>query len=275
MQLHPDTPDPVLARLRTARWRVVAGLALGLAAGAALHQAQDPVYRSTVAVELGEVAPAVDLSPTAQQPRLLSIDTDAQLVRSDAVVGAVADVVDRPAAEVRTDLRVGARQLTRVLEITYADGTARDALAGVRVATEAYLAERERLVVEPARAYLRGIGEATDDPVRAPDGAAPDADAGADADADAAGTDASVEASAGDVSGAAESEARRERALRLELALPAAGRVLQAADPAPAPERPDVEVPLASGAAVGALLGLGSTALVPARPRRRRPGVAS
>ena len=82
---------------------------------------------------------------------------------ADPVVAAVSSAVGRDEGDVRSALSVRARPLSRVLEITYTTTASADAAReGVTAAAEAYLDLREKLIIEPVRAYVGGVVKATD-----------------------------------------------------------------------------------------------------------------
>ena len=228
------TSDPVLAYAGRARAWIFTGLALGLAAGLGLYLLTAPSYRATVAVEVSEVAPMVDLSPTRLRVKQVTVDTDAQILASDEVVTAVGEAAGDSTAQARAQLVIAARPLTRILDITYTASSAAEAAAGAEQGAETFLAERDRLVIAPVEDYLRHVINQTRDP-----------------------TPASELLATANLSKTPEHrpEGFRQRAVTARLELSGAGRVLEHARTSSSPDRGDIEVPLASGAALGALLG--------------------
>ncbi len=234
--------DPVLAHGRRSLPFALVGLLVGLAVGAGVLLTSPSLARATTVVELTAIRSQIDLTgaPTAA----VTADTDAQLLASDEVVAAAAAAAGRTPEQARGALSVSAVALTRVLSISYEDRSAKAAEAGSRAAAAAFLAARERLVLDPVRAALASLGQVVDAPAPVAEGAA---------------AAAPVVSPLG----------RQQAALAAELALNGAGTVLVEATTAPR-QRANPEVPLGSGAATGALLGLGLGLLLssgrPARP---------
>jgi hypothetical protein len=228
------TSDAILTRgLRGRTWLV--GAFLGLIAGAGMYVATPPAFTATAVVELAEASPVIDLSPLAARPRLVSVDTDAQIVVSDEVLSAVADATNQPTTVVRRSLVVTARPLTRVIQISYRTASAATARAGAQRAAEAFLGERERLFVDPVQAYLTEVDARSQSP-----------------DQPAATTPA-------DLSSRAQSrvESWRQRAMAARLEITGAGAVLESARVKAGGSRGNPEVPVVTGACLGALLGVG------------------
>lgn len=213
----------------------LAGAVLGLAVGAGLYWTTPAQFRSTTVVELPQTAAAVDLSRLGRRAQPVTADTEAQILGSDQVVDAVARASGDPKRWVRESVTVTARPSTRILEITYTSRTPASATRGADAAVDAFLDVRDRLIVAPVEDYLSAVGERTDAPARS----------------DVLATD--------DRAGSAEFrvEGWRERAVQELLALPGPGVVLERARPTSSAYRGDAEVPMASGACLGALLGLG------------------
>lgn len=234
--------DPVVAYgLRGWRW-ALAGLVTGLAAGTAVVLATPPQYAATAAVEVSRVAPIVDPDAPGGDGRPLTIDTDAHIMTSDEVVSAAAQAAGRSPEQVRRAVRISARPLSRVLEITFMDQSPQVAKAGADSAAAAFLRARERLVVQPVHTYLQSLANGVD-AANAPDAAAA--------------------ATAADV---ARLTTREQHAAALAAELPGPGALLENARITSAADRGNIEVPLASGASLGALLGF-TTGLL--RNRRR------
>lgn len=228
------TSDPILARgLRGRDWLV--GAVLGLLVGMGLYWATPPNYTATAAVELSEAAPTIDISPVGARPRLVSVDTDAQILVGDEVVSAIAQATGTTRSKARTSLAVAARPLTRVLEISFTGSSPKTAVLGAQQAAETFLGARERLIVARVQDYLVEVGARTASPRQ------------------------SALLTTADISGSAESrvEGWRERAIAASLQLRGPGSVLEQARITSSADRGDLEVPLVSGACLGALLGVG------------------
>lgn len=225
--------DPVIATLRTKRGWVLVGLGalIGAIVGMLWLAATPKTYEATVALELTSVAPQINITSVGARPAVVTIDTDAQIVTSDAVVDAVARTSTRDRTQIRDSLRVSARPLTRVMNVTYGADSEAEAIEGASAAAAAFLDERDRLIVQPVREYLRSV-EGQWAPVAGVGGSSPSRDQW-------------------------EIEARRLSALTAEMRLQGAGQVLEAASITASGDRGDAEVPVVTGASLGALLGLG------------------
>ena len=229
--------DPVLAHGRRALPWLLVGLLIGLAAGAGVWRARPVVAHASTVLELTSVLAQVDLGGSGGV-KPVTVDTDAQLLTSDEVVFAAAAAAGRTVEQARASLTVSAAQLTRVLTLTYSDGSPRAAQAGAEAAATAFLQARERLVLTPVRTSLTKLGNVVDIlPGADPAAAAP-----------APGT------AAADLATPA---GRQQAAIAAELALTGPGVVLQHALALPATDRGGIAVPLGSGAGVGALLMFG------------------
>jgi hypothetical protein len=228
------TSDAILTHgLRSRAW--IVGCLLGLLVGVGLHVTKPPTYTATAAVELTKIAPSLDLSPIAPPADFLTVDTDAQMVETDEVISAVAKAAGQSTAQVRTSLAVSARQLTRVLLISYTTSSADDAVKGAQQAAETFLAERQKLIVEPLQDYLAEVRSLTASPKL------------------------SVETTTQDLTGKAQSrvEGFRQRAMNARLQISGAGTILQAARVSSAANRGNPEIPIVTGLCTGGLLGLG------------------
>lgn len=225
--------DPVLTHARAARRPAVVGLLVGLLAGLAVFFLSPAQYRATVAIQLTSVAPIVDLNPAGPRIRAVTIDTDAQLLRADPVVAAVAAAEGRDPADVRASMAVSARPLSEVLELTYTADSAEAARDGAATAAAAFLDLRDTTVIAPVRGYLQAVLAATRQPGVVVD------------DLDVSGL----------VPNQSETEASRLRAAITDVELSGPGRVIAAPVLPSGAHRGDVIVPLASGAALGALVG--------------------
>jgi hypothetical protein len=227
------TSDPILTRgLRGRTWLVFSFL--GLLAGLGVYLSTPPAYTATAVVELASVAPAVDLSPTAAKIQDFTVDSDAQLVSDGQVVSAVAHVTNQPSAQVSRSLNVTARQLTRVLQISYTAHTRVTATAGAQAAADAFLAERDRLVVKPVQDYLVDVFNNTETPQRS----------------------ATLTTEGLTTSAQARVENWRQRAIGAQLQSKGAGSVLQRALIRAGGDRGSIVVPVGSGGGLGALLGV-------------------
>ncbi len=240
--------DPILASLWPCRRYVAIGAVIGLLIGAIVYALTVPIYTASVTIELSEVSDHVDINPAGGQQGMVTQDTDAQIVRSDAVVQAVAAATGAPPGYVRQALGVSARPLSRVLDIRYTDVSEKAALDGAAAAGSAFLAERDRIVIAPVRVYLNDLLTSTEPLDRSATGQ--------------------------QRSSAVDREITRDRAFRELLRLPTSGIQLQEAAMTAVNDRGDIEVPLTSGVMLGALVGLGvgmvriGTLRLPYVPRR-------
>lgn len=122
---------------------------VGGVVGAGLVAKRTPRWTSTATVLLTSAPAAIPGWVTENQTELLppTVDTEAQLVESQKVVGAVAKQLDEGLSpeQVRESIHVGALSHTRLLRITVTARRAAQAKAAGRAAANAYLAERGRL----------------------------------------------------------------------------------------------------------------------------------
>lgn len=155
----PVNPDPVIASGLGGPWWLV-GAAVGITLGAVAYLVTPQYFEATVAVRVSETPAALDLA-VGGRGRPVTPDTDAQLLRSDAIESRVAEVTADPIDAVPDRLHVSARPLTRVLEITYTSSTPIRAAKGARAAATTFLAVRQQLVLVPIREYLIEVEERT------------------------------------------------------------------------------------------------------------------
>ncbi len=223
--------DPVLARLRRLRVPVLVGALLGLGAGVAVHQLTAPTWTAQVVLELPQLRDRIDLNPGGARGQVVSIDTDAQMVLSDPVVRAVAQDEGRPERDVRAAMLVTARPLSRVMLISYTSRSADAASGGAVRAAAEFLRLRERAYLTPQLAFLGAVDRGTQ----------------------------SVPAEFDDIvsTGAVpSSENLRRRAFVQSLTLPSSGEVVAGPRMTSVRDRGDVEVPLTTGVASGAMLAI-------------------
>lgn len=233
-------PGSLTGRLSRLVVPVLVGVLLGLLVGFGVHRSNPATWTAQVAVELTGVRDRMDLNPTGTRGNLVSVDTDAQLVRSDAVVLAVALAQQRPEATVRSALEVSARPLSRIMLLSYTARSPEAAQDGAVLAARTMLQERDRLYLAPQRSYL-------DDVVRTTDPIDPELD---------------LETVSGDVPAR---ESLRRQAYAEQIGLQEAGRLVGEHGLTAVADRGDVEVPLTSGAASGALLAVLLVAALPQR----------
>jgi hypothetical protein len=227
--------DPVLRAGRRALALMLVGGLVGAAVALGWYVSRPLQYSSTIALELSSVTAAVDLNPTGPQLHPVTVDTDALIMVSDDVATAVARTVGGTPEQTRADLSVRARPQSRVLEITYTTEVSdRAAREGVTSAAEAYLDQRERLIIDPVRTYVGGIIDGTAE-IQTEDPASGETVA----------------------HGQTALENRLERAQAYQIRLPQPGLVVASATE-PAGRRGTFNVVVVSGALLGALLGFGA-----------------
>jgi hypothetical protein len=255
-------PQPELAHyLGFARrhGRMLAGCAVvGLLCGAGWEAWQPPVYTATASVLLTPVPGYVDTDPTGREPRTVTIDTDALLVRSATPAAAVARALGQGRAQTEAALGLSAPALTEVLLISYTDRDPRDARLGAAVAARTLIAARREFLgaLQPgqiARLQLEVTRRAAElEELEASGGSRTRRDDLAEALA-----------------------TLRSRLTQLYAARRTPGEVLQAPRLPSAPDPTDPEVPLTSGLLLGLLLGCGAGVLREAGQRRRAERWAS
>ena len=240
--------DPVLAEMRSRRGLtlIALGALLGLGLGTAVLVTAPKNIEATVVLELTTAAPQVNISSVGARPDAVTIDTDAQIVTSDAVVNEVAQATGDDTSVVRANLAVSARPLTQVMIIQYTTDTASGAVDGATSAAQSFLAEREQLIVTPVRNYLEAI---------------------VSQDALASAEGRPISQPADDIWAL---EARRQAALVSQMGVQGAGEIVESARITATSNRADAPVPVVTGAGVGALLGLALSMSWTALRRRNR-----
>ncbi|GAA1510067.1 hypothetical protein [Nocardioides humi] len=159
----PTARPPTLHR-PPARALALAGVAgiLGAAVGAATTVGADRQVTSTVTVELtpsptyldvGDVARAADSDAVVRPPDPATVDTEAALLRSEPALERAGQRVHMTPADLRSDIRVVAPPLSTVLQVSVTTGSDRDPAAAARAVVDEYLAERGR-VLEGRRADM-------------------------------------------------------------------------------------------------------------------------
>ncbi|WP_210649106.1 hypothetical protein [Nocardioides sp. SYSU D00065] len=123
--------------VRRHRARIAAAVAAGVLGGLALSATQSTTYSATASVALTPVPLYVMAATSELAPPPVSIDTDAQLLRSPAVLAAVAEELDVDGARSEEHMSVTASPNTSILHVTV---TATDAAAAARAADAAALA---------------------------------------------------------------------------------------------------------------------------------------
>ncbi|MGH9246799.1 MAG: hypothetical protein ACRD29_21310 [Acidimicrobiales bacterium] len=235
---------------RRRRWPLILVLSiLGAAAGAAWDSRLPRRYTSTTAVLLAPTSGYVDLDPANGAPPQVTIDTDARIALSDAVVERVAEETGSTRAQVRDASSLSAPPLSTVLRLSYTASTPRVATVGASTWADAALAERERVLAASSEQYRRVLEEEVRRVrnVLALGGFDPT-------------TTISIN----------EQVVRLETALqRLERQTSSGGRLLTAPGPPKRPNPTDPEVPVVSGMMLGTLAGVGLTTARSSRRNRK------
>lgn len=134
--LHAVT-SPVSRHIPVVALSAAIGTGLGLAAHAALGTSAEATQRILV--------PASELVAVPGS-RPLTLDAEALLSTSEPVIRAVSDGLGVAPNSVRAALTIGAEPNTRIMLITYEGDSPEDALLGAETAATAYLQERQRLL---------------------------------------------------------------------------------------------------------------------------------
>ena len=151
-------------------------MAAGLAGGLLLNQMHPATFTARASVLLAPLPTYAETDPTVD-PRQVTIDTDAQLVRSQSTLARVANATDTTVATVGTHLSVSAQPLTRVLHIDFTSTDPRRAARGAQVAAEHVLALRASVLPGAPKENLEYVREALAairDEIQAQEGSAPD-----------------------------------------------------------------------------------------------------
>lgn len=128
------------------RWKWVAlGVALGLALGIAATAIKHHTYTSTASVVVTPTLPQQDVNnANGRTQDVINLDTEAQIVKSDAVAARVRRTLHAHAtlAAIESRIAVLVPPNTTVLRISYTAGSPGHAKAGADAAANAYLAVR-------------------------------------------------------------------------------------------------------------------------------------
>jgi uncharacterized protein involved in exopolysaccharide biosynthesis len=237
---------------------IVVCMAVGAAAGVAQALLTPETYTSSAQVfaPATPVSPRVERRPGQRLPRDVTVDTEAQLLRSSPVLDRMATAlgVDRESAAAALTITVPAN--SRLITVQVRDRDPQRARAAVSVATDAYLSLRGQIVAGVRQRQL----EALQSRIGVIEGRLDTLSKGAvRRDAAARTRRASL------ISQIQELE---RQISRLQARTEASGEVVRAASVPSRPDRANNEVPAASYAALGLLAGLAAGAL---RDHRSRP----
>jgi hypothetical protein len=118
-------------------WRRLVGLSLiGAIAGGAIFFSISERYYATSRVALSPQITYLSLSPIPEKQPLVTLDTTAQLVRSDFAIDRIAEAMGVSDEEARDSLVISAKPLSRVLIVQIRADTKDQARAGAHAATE-------------------------------------------------------------------------------------------------------------------------------------------
>lgn len=138
------------------RWRILAGGVLGLLLGLGVVAMTPDPYESSaevLATRAPSTAPIGDIDPKDR-----TLDTEAQLIRSDDFLRTVGDRLGVAPERLPDRFRISATPNTQVLRFTYTAATAQQARRGARVVAATFVETRTAAVADllPA-AYRLGI----------------------------------------------------------------------------------------------------------------------
>lgn len=135
---------------------LVLGFALlGTGAGAAVQQ----VLGSNATATQGVLVSASNVFGVAGT-RTLSLDSEAQLATSDAVLRDVAAAVDEDSiAAVSDAISISAEPNSKILKVSYTDSNAEVARTGVAEAVDSYITHRRGLINEMSEEQIARLGE--------------------------------------------------------------------------------------------------------------------
>ena len=134
--------DYLLIARRRWRW-IVGGAVVGLAAGAGLPAAREPHLRVDGQGVGGRPALGQPVAEGARTNDLINLDTEAQLVKSDAVVAEAAKAMGTETRGLASRVTITVPANTTVLNITFRAPTAVEAQSGAQAFADAYLLNRE------------------------------------------------------------------------------------------------------------------------------------
>ena len=130
---------------------------LGMLAGLAWSLMQPATYSATASVVLAPVPVYVTSSTAELVAPPVSIDTDAQLLRSPEVLGAVGDVLGRDPEIVSENLLVTASPSTSVLHVTVSAGSPAAAADAANAAIDRFVDVRREALGALRRSQLRQL----------------------------------------------------------------------------------------------------------------------
>lgn len=154
-----DRPLPLLGdllALPVRHWRrLVAGALLGAVAGALVFWALPQRFHATSRVAMSPQLTYVSLNEMEERDATVTLDTMAALLGSDAAITAVATAMGVSADEARGSMTVTAKPLSRVLVVRVSSDARTRSAAGVNAATEQLLSlQSEELALDRDRVRL-------------------------------------------------------------------------------------------------------------------------
>jgi Mrp family chromosome partitioning ATPase len=262
-----DGPSDSLGMIRHRWWLVIVAVLLGIAASAGWLRSQEPVWESTTSVLVHPAGQDTNVVGGRTQGEV-NLDTEAQLVRSSAVAaGAAQRLAPAPApAELAQRVRVEVPPNTSVLVITFAAPAPAAAQAGSRAFAEAYLQHREQAALAARDAQLTAIETTLEELDTTLTGINEQLAAALPGTPAAASLSSQREAVSGQIT------ALTERLTGLATDTVTAGAIINEPQLPTEPSRPAPAIVLASGAALGLVVGLGAAWLADRLTRRVRRG---
>ncbi len=252
-------------RLRRRWWVVLLGVLLGVGAALAFTAAQPTTYSSSTSV-LVQSTGVVASTSTGPSHSDVNMDTESSLVASEQVADGAKALLKTTTSptDLLANLTVTVPPNSQVLQLDYADQTARAAQAGAQAFAQAYLDYRTgtakkdldasntslKADLTDAQAQLRSVT----DKIAALPANSPDRTF-AEAQRSVLGNQISTLAA---------------RLSALDATSPVAGQIITAADLPDSPSSPVVAINLAAGIVVGLLLGLALAVLADRLDHRLR-----
>ncbi|MDQ3627434.1 MAG: hypothetical protein M3419_01150 [Actinomycetota bacterium] len=220
---------------------IIIGMLLGTAGGMLYLRSEPATHTATTTVLLGRIPAYVPTDPSDPAPRLITIDTDAAIVRSRMVSDAVAAATGLSQDQAQDALTVDAEPLSEVLRVSFSHPDADLAVRGADVAVDTLLELRSTTLPSSRTTKLRRLESELQDLVDQLDALL------------LSGTRLGGPATALEQQLSAQHTYLEEQ-LDQD---PDVGRVLVEAQPPTQASRANPEVRIASGAMLGLLAGLG------------------
>ncbi|GAA2524457.1 Wzz/FepE/Etk N-terminal domain-containing protein [Pilimelia columellifera] len=148
MSATPATTVPdYLGVLRRQWWLLALLTAAGIAGAQAVAMAVEPSYQATTAVLVQPAGQDTNVAGGRTQ-NAVNLDTEAQIVRSDAVLTAAAQAAGTGVADLARGVTVEVPANTAILRITASGATDRGAQLRARALADAYLTNRSQVAQE-------------------------------------------------------------------------------------------------------------------------------